>query len=1235
MRSSGACRSVKYQAGKARNYVEYTGRLKELRLSYALSQYHELATTLAAHQAAIDGLAAERSAKAGALARLDQEKSLLEGQQMDLERLAREADARLGEARSAIATRDSEVGFHRTRAGELAEIVERDRRKIGDLSAHLKDAEAAVESRRAEAAAVTEAAARQEEAVAVVEARLQQVSEEARSLAAHVEAAKTALMNLAHERSGRSSRLSGIELRLESIEAQARKLGARSQEIAASLQQLEGEQARLEAEVQTLETAVAERRGRLEAKRHEAEAKQKEVEDLGQHLARAKEEASAIDSRHELLADMEKRGEGIPAAVRRVTEAIAAGGAADRWRGMVADLIEVDVAHALVIESALGPAEKLLIADRQADVLALAQQLQGQLPGQVRFLAMDAMTPVTDGQDLSVHPEAVGWAMDCVRAAEAVRPAIAHLLARTVVVRSLEGAVELARACRWLGTGSSRSSGDVLEADGSVAIGPPGPETSLISRRSELRDLALQREAVGRRIDELDAARRAAVEQLHALDADQQGLRQEIYEASMAKVEVEGGLRRITETRAACRPRPRSSKANWRTSRASARSLRPSATSCGKRSPPWSVARPTNWPSSARWPPSRRSCRTAGRRPRKSGRRPGWPWPSSARSRPRWGTRLPPPSGTWRAPATASSRPGPTWSSRASASWSRSGRSCACSRRWPRCSWTRNRRRSRSGGLRASGPSRRPPLPRSRTRPAPSRPRATPSRRKSTPAELERRELQTKRDDLVQRVRDDLAVDLAEKHAEWKPEEVDWNAVAEEIRELQGKIERLGAVNLEAIQEQEALQQRADLLRQQRDDLVKAREALGGLIDRINRESRERFMKTFASVREHFQELFRKLFGGGKADVFMENEEDVLESGIEVVARPPGKQPQRISLLSGGEKTMTAVALLLAIFRARPSPFCILDEVDAALDEANVDRFTGLVREFLDQSQFVIISHNKRTMAMADVMYGVTMQEPGVSRQGQRQVQRPAGPGLCGRRRRPTRKKGRGFRGRGAGRGCRLPRSRRRPTWPRRAPRSRARPEAAPAAPETVEVARGLFGRRRLRRRQPWTHRSSHGNSAMQCGAKVCVLAWASIGPLAWGERLSVIGGRGHACCHCGRPGTPGRALGGPGRRRPAASAYRITVANKSDRAVTFIEPRFLLSQYVSKGIRAAVHHPRGWWYGCRRPRIRRRLYAPGRLGTSEAAGRRPKALRHVVGRSTRWTSSTPGVRAGRPPSLA
>lgn len=140
------------------------------------------------------------------------------------------------------------------------------------------------------------------------------------------------------------------------------------------------------------------------------------------------------------------------------------------------------------------------------------------------------------------------------------------------------------------------------------------------------------------------------------------------------------------------------------------------------------------------------------------------------------------------------------------------------------------------------------------------------------------------------------------------------------------------------------------------------------------------FLDSFAEIRKHFQELFRKLFGGGDGDIVLEDPEDVLECGIEIVARPPGKELRSISLLSGGEKTLTAVALLMSIFKSKPSPFCILDEVDAALDEGNIERYLRVVQEFRETTQFIIISHSKRTMSVADVLYGVTMEESGVSK---------------------------------------------------------------------------------------------------------------------------------------------------------------------------------------------------------------------------------------------------------------
>ncbi len=208
----------------------------------------------------------------------------------------------------------------------------------------------------------------------------------------------------------------------------------------------------------------------------------------------------------------------------------------------------------------------------------------------------------------------------------------------------------------------------------------------------------------------------------------------------------------------------------------------------------------------------------------------------------------------------------------------------------------------------------------------------------------------------------------------------DWAAVAEQVAALQRRIEEIGPVNLVAIEEYEETEQRHQFLTTQNEDLTQAKAELLEVINRINTQTRQMFLETFQKIRDNFRAMFVEVFGGGTADLMLADEAEVLESGIDIVARPPGKQLQSISLLSGGEQTMTAVALLFSIYQVKPSPFCVLDELDAPLDEANINRFIRVLQRFLVHSQFIIITHSKRTIAMADVLYGVTMQEHGVSK---------------------------------------------------------------------------------------------------------------------------------------------------------------------------------------------------------------------------------------------------------------
>jgi chromosome segregation protein len=233
---------------------------------------------------------------------------------------------------------------------------------------------------------------------------------------------------------------------------------------------------------------------------------------------------------------------------------------------------------------------------------------------------------------------------------------------------------------------------------------------------------------------------------------------------------------------------------------------------------------------------------------------------------------------------------------------------------------------------------------------------------------------------LAEQTREKYDLDLAELSA---PSGEDSPSVAElliEIEELRGRLERMGDVNLAAIGEYEELTARFEFINRQKEDLEKSIADLQQTIVKLNRICRLRFKESFEEINAKFETIFPRLFRGGRARLVLTDESDYLETGVDIVVQPPGKKLQSITLLSGGEKALTAVSLLFAIFLTKPSPFCFLDEVDAPLDDANIDRFNDLIKEMSQFSQFVLVTHNKKTMQAAEVLYGITMAEPGVSK---------------------------------------------------------------------------------------------------------------------------------------------------------------------------------------------------------------------------------------------------------------
>ncbi|HTW95578.1 MAG TPA: chromosome segregation protein SMC [Tepidisphaeraceae bacterium] len=1001
-------RSVKVQAGRARTFQEYSARLSELRLGYALQEYHTHKTALGEIEGRRDDAQFRLDDAGGDLARTQNELALKRQNQEALSQTRQRLEYELVQANAAMQSARQRQQYARQQLEQIAEQLatfDQDKQSLETKRVQVAESLAAEQENLArlteEMNAQRQLIDQRQQAFRDGQLRLNAASQQ-------IEQGKARILDLLRQLASINSRLGAIEIERKNIAAQQTRIGDRRRMVVEELARLENDRASLQSKLDEANATIADQQGQLESRRAEAVALGRQIAQVGEQLGAAKEHRSGLLSRQKLLQDLEARREGVSEGVKSVLRQREA--KFPFVRGLVADVLRVDVEHAHVIEAALDGRDQLLVTESGAAASAAAP-VMAELEGRVNLLCVDHLPAYENGYDWNAHPHRIRLASDLVRFDAADAAVALHLLGKTVIVDDLAVAADLRqngpRGYRYVTT-----VGEVLESDGTLRAGPLTAAMGILSRRSELQALAQQVAEVDGRIAQL--SRRLTDDNTLARSLEEQigALRNAIYASNTAKVEATSALAQNADRQNALK----------REQPILDRELQMLMESAGRLADEQSRLSEKQKAFDAEQSVRQQEVESLAEEQKRIS--------EDLRA---WGEQL----------TAARVQLGQTQEKQIASSQSvqrQTGAKSELDEQIQRLIQSAKSVAGRRGGVEhelASATSAEEML-RSTAAAHESRlaeitgelaaatelvqsltsdvnllrEKVQEIERELHEAQLKAGEEKVRLESLVQRTLDELQLDLPARYADltaegkaYDPGQTDWEAIGAEIRELREKIHRLGNVNVEAIGEQSELEGRQQFLAAQIADLSNSRQQLQALIEEINQESSLRFEQTFNAVREHFQVMFRKLFGGGKADIFLETpaepapaapaaegasaeveaapaapKVDILDAGIEIIARPPGKQPVSISQLSGGEKTMTCVAMLLSIFKSKPSPFCILDEVDAALDEANNERFNSIVQEFLAQSQFIIITHSKRTMAIASTLYGVTMQEQGVSK---------------------------------------------------------------------------------------------------------------------------------------------------------------------------------------------------------------------------------------------------------------
>jgi len=969
-------RSIRRQAAAARRYKEYAESLSRLRLAQALHRYHALVQQRAEAEAAIAACEQKQEGLRAALERLGAERTAFEAESIENDQRLARVEGQCAELQAQTEAAEESIRLNRERIRDAEAREQRTQEELLQLAARVEAARSGLEAAQRRSAELQAQLQQLEGEIARARQALQGIVGQCAELARRSESLRTGLLDVLRRRAAHQNDLATVESECRAFEANRQRLERRRGEIARQLAELAQERAATDQTIEGLEQSLRQTEARFAARAEERGELRAQIESLGEQIAELTNALSAKTTRRDLLEDLEARFEGVELGTQTLLERQADG---RLLHGMVADLLQVEPQYALAIEAALGGAVQHLVADTLDSAAEAVAHLKAVDGGRSTLLPLDRLSGNgRNGFETLEHPGIVDHALNLIHYGESIAPAVKHLLGDTVVVRDLEAAVDLARVpgheCRL-----ATLAGDLVDPRGMVSGGSPRERTGLLSRKNELRTLAAEIADTQERLaqcrqqrehfivesavldTELEEARQSlnhqnldlatAREQLsrlgdrvRALETEDVAIGSEMGELAAALTERQARAVALRERVQEADREEEDYKVRLGGVEAERQGLDEQRTAFERRAGDLAVAR-------AERASEREHLRSSIDRFRRDA------------------------ADGEAAQQQARAELGVLAQRRAQAAAEIAAKELEIA------SLTGRKDELQQG--RVEGENRRAELL-ERIQALREQSQAATAALREAEQEgqglrLRLGEMDLHRNDLVAKVRDEHHQDLVELHKVYQEPEVNWDELQGEMDELRRKLDAMGTVNPLAIQEETQLDERLNFLNFQEQDLRKAKEQLQEVIRKVNRQSRQLFEQTFAAVRENFQMLFRKLFNGGKADIVLEPDVDVLEAGVEIIAKPPGKELSRISLLSGGEKALTAAAILLAIFKSRPSPFCILDEVDAPLDDNNIGRFVSLLRDFLKESQFIIVTHSKQTMAVADVLYGITMQEAGVS----------------------------------------------------------------------------------------------------------------------------------------------------------------------------------------------------------------------------------------------------------------